>query len=161
VIGVAMLVFPGLAKLHLSSGLGAFFFLLDPCQTLGKPSLSPALPPGDGGIPESVGGRLDLRRLVGPGTGLPPPLGLLPAVTQLSRFQMPLPGYGFPPLPLSAVMYNFSKGWWQVLTTLNNSGMPGWFRSLSLLMFTAMDAWAVISYLCVRAVRPPYAPYRR
>jgi hypothetical protein len=156
VVGVALLVyplvFPGYA---FPLVWGAFFFLLDPfCDLLGAPSLIQRFAAGQRrehlclltaglvcGLWWEAWNYLAITKWV----------YTLPVLNCFKVFEMPLPGYlGFPPFALeAAVMYNFLKALEaRVLTTPRRQKAAyiviGVFW---LVMFAAMDAWTVRSYL--------------
>jgi hypothetical protein len=156
VIGVAMLVFP-LVWPNYTFPLvwGAFFFLLDPLSDLmGGASLITRFAAGERrqhlnllaaglicGIWWEAWNWFATTRWV----------YTLPVLNCLKVFEMPLPGYlGFPPFALEcAVMYNFLKVLDERVLITPGQQRNAWLvqGAFWLLMFAAMDAWTVISYL--------------
>ena len=156
VVGMAFLVLPLVfPKYAFPLVWGAFFFLLDPfCDLLGAPAL----------IARFAGGeRREHLCLLAAGLvcglwweawnyfAVTKWVYTLPVLNCWKLFEMPLPGYlGFPPFALEcAVMYTFLQALDErVLTTArrrrNAYIVIGVFW---LVMFVAMDAWTVRSYL--------------
>jgi hypothetical protein len=75
----------------------------------------------------------------------------LPVLNFWKVFEMPLLGFlGFPPFALEcAVMYNFLKALDDRVLTTPRRQRNAWLIQVAfwLVMFAAMDAWTVISYL--------------
>jgi hypothetical protein len=154
-LGVAMLVFPGIWPRYTFPLIwGATFFLLDPfCELMGGPSLIARFAAGQW--------REHLNLLA---AGLV--CGLwweswnwfaiskwvytLPVLNFWKIFEMPVLGYlGFAPFALEcAVMYNFMKALDERVLTTPRRQRTSWLVQLGfwVIIFAAMDAWTVISY---------------